>query len=420
MSTITRKEFQKEFSGGAINVNDMAPENKEKLNKAGITDKQLEKIAGKDGQISGTKEFKKLFKAVDKFDKNHSNNSFATARKDGLPTKSGIIHEALKSEVDLNRNKASRQGVIHLGMREESSKEADALAKGNKKAQGGVHRIEGYKSEGEITYNGKKLDLKTREGLTQFQDALTSGPDKMPKDQAKKFVDFLATQKNESRDELAQLGLKFHQTGEGKLPVNRLVISGHGFDGEISGEGEGSFKLTDVESLAKVFPKGAAKIEHVAVSACFCASKEHFETLRNTFPNLKSAFAYNAYSPKAEKEAPKHLKKWESLTDGNDPSQVDPMFKKTATWNVKDGVQGLPKTSVLDAMKNSERLRSAFDAYMYEGKPLKDATHDEKLNEYYESLAAVIQHPDVPADEKASFEARRKMVFRLRHPELMR
>jgi hypothetical protein len=75
---------------------------------------------------------------------------------------------------------------------------------------------------------------------------------------------------------------------------------------------------------------------------------------------------------------------------------------------------------VLDAMKNSERLRSAFDAYMYEGKPLKDATHDEKLNEYYESLAAVIQHPDVPADEKASYEARRKMVFRLRHPELNR
>jgi hypothetical protein len=419
MSTITRKEFAKEFSGGAINVHDMSPENKEKLNKAGITDKQLEKIAGKDGQISGAKEFKKLFKAVDKFDKNHSNNSFATERKDGTQTKSGIIHEALKSEIDKNREKASRQGVIHLGMREESTKEADALAKGNKTAQGGVHRIEGYKTEGEITYNGKKIDLKTSAGLAQFEDALTKGPDKMPKDQAKKFVDFLATQKSQSRDELAQLGLKFHQTGEGKLPVNRLVLSGHGFDGEISGEGEGSFKLTDVESLAKVFPKGAAKIEHVAVSACFCASKEHFETLRSAFPNLKSAFAYNTYSPKAEKEAPKHLKKWESLTDGNDPSQVDPMFKKTATWNIKDGVQGLPKTSVLDAMRNSEKLRSAFDAYMYEGKPLKEATHDEKLNEYYESLAAVIQHPDVPAEEKAQYEARRKMVFRLRHPELM-
>jgi len=169
MSTITRKEFAKEFSGGAINVNDLSPENKEKLNKAGVTDKQLAKIAGKDGQISGAKEFKKLFKAVDKFDKNHSNNSFATERKDGTQTKSGIIHEALKSEVDKNRAKASRQGVIHLGMREESSKEADALEKGNKKAQGGVHRIKGYESEGEIKYNGKKLDLKTREGWPNFK-----------------------------------------------------------------------------------------------------------------------------------------------------------------------------------------------------------------------------------------------------------
>ncbi|MCI0416622.1 hypothetical protein L0222_27960 [bacterium] len=61
--------------------------------------------------------------------------------------------------MDRNRAKAGAQGVIHLGMRESSSKEAKALEKGNRKAHGGVHRIEAYKSEGEIKYNGKMRDL---------------------------------------------------------------------------------------------------------------------------------------------------------------------------------------------------------------------------------------------------------------------
>ena len=418
MSTITRNKFVNDLSKGGINVNEIAPENKEKLKEAGVSDATLAKIAGKDGRISGSKEFKKLFKAIDKFDHNGSRSSFATRDKDGDQTKSGLIHEALKSEVNRNRAKAGAQGVIHLGMREESGKEAKALEKGNKKAQGGVHRIEGYKTDGEIKYNGKMHDLRTDAGLSAFQKSLSSGPDKMPKEQAQKFVDFLKTQNPASRDELSQLGLKFFQAGEGKAKINRLVISGHGFDGEIGGDGNGAFKLTDVEALAKVFPKGANKIEHVAVSACFCAGKTHFETLRSAFPHLKSAFAYNAYSPTAEKEAPKHLKKWESVTDGDDPSKVDPLFKKTSTWNVKDGIQGLPETTLGDAMRSAEELESAYHAYALQGKDKSEATKDPKLNEYYERLAVIIQHPDASAEDKEQFEAVRKAVLKLRHPEL--
>ncbi len=418
MSTINRKEFVNDLSKGGINVNDMAPETKEKLNKAGVSDAELAKIAGKDGRISGAEEFKKLFKVVDKFDKNGSGSSFVTQDKDGNQTTSGVVHDALKSEVDRNRAKASMQGVIHLGMRDASTKEVEALEKGNPAANGGVERIEAYKSNGEISYNGKTHDLKTPAGLSAFRSALTSGPDKMPKDQAKKFVDFLKTQNEASRDELAQLGLKFFQTGEGKLPANRLVISGHGWDGEISGDDDGKFKLTDVEGLAKMFPKGAEKIEHVAVSACFCSGKAHFETLKSAFPNLKSAFAYNAYSPKAETSAPDHLKKWESMTDGDDPSQVDPPFKKTATWNVKDAIQGLPKITLPEAMKAADELKYAYEAYTSGSKDPSEGKTDDKLNQYYERLAVVIQHADASPDEKAEYEAIRKEVFKLRHPEL--
>lgn len=418
MSTITRKEFVNDLSKGGINVNDMAPETKAKLNKAGVTDAELAKIAGKDGRISGTEEFNKLFKVVDRFDHNGLATSFVNKDASGAQTTSGAVHEALKSEVDRNRAKASSQGVIHLGMREASNKEADALEKGNPKANGGVVRIEAYKSNGEVSYEGKNFDLKTKAGLNSYRDALVAGPDKMSKDQAQKFVNYLETQNPTSRDELAQLGLNLHRTGEGKLPVNRLVLSGHGWDGSISGDDGGKFQLTDIENLAKVFPKGAGKIEHVAVSACFCAGEKNFETLRRAFPNLKSAFAYNHFSPKAETGAPADLKRWESMTDGEDPSQVDPTINKTATWNIADGTQGLPKLTLAEAEKSVKDMEHVLNAYRSGKKKKSEGKHDPDLNELYVRIADLVRHPDISAARKAEVEALRREVFALRHPEL--
>lgn len=417
MSTITRKEFVKDLSKAGINVNDMSSETRAKLNKAGVSDAEIKKIAGKDGQIKGEAELNQLFKVVDKFDSNGSGNSFVNKDSSGNITTSGEVYEALKSEVDKNRAKASQQGVIHLGMRDSSSKEADALEKGNPKANGGVVRIEAYKANGEVSYEGKTFDLKTKAGLNSYRDALTAGPDKMPKAQAQKFVDFLGTQKKESRDELAQLGLNFHRTGEGKLPVNRLVLSGHGWDGAISGDDGGKFTLGDIKNLAGVFPKGAAKIEHVAVSACFCAGEKNFETLRAAFPNLKSAFAYNHFSPKAESGAPADLKKWESMTDGDDPSQVDPTINKTATWNIADGTQGLPKLTVPEAEQKVKDMMWVLEEYRSGKRKKSQGGHDAQLNELYVRIADLDRHPDITAARKAEVDALRSEVFRWRHPD---
>ena len=106
MSTITRKEFVNDLSKAGINVNDLTPETRAKLNKAGVSDAELKKIAGKDGQISGEAELNQLFKVVDRFDHNGSSNSFINKDSSGNITTSGAVYEALKSEVDKNRAKA--------------------------------------------------------------------------------------------------------------------------------------------------------------------------------------------------------------------------------------------------------------------------------------------------------------------------
>ena len=419
MTTINRKEFVSDLSKGAINVNDMSAETKEKLTKAGISQKDLVQIAGKDGQISGASEYQRLFNLIDKSDRNRSANSFAGTDDKGVQTKSGLAYDAMKSEVDRNIAKANAQGVIHLGMRPTSVLEADALAKANPAANGGVVRIEAYKTEGVMTYEGKQHDLKTEDGLRNFCHALTTGPDKMSKAQAQKFVDGLETMKKESRDELAQLGLSFHRMGNGSLPVNRLVLSGHGDAvGTVGGDDRGAVRLADIERLARVFPQGAAKMEHVAISACFCAGRANFEDLKRTFPNLKSAFGYNEFSPKAESGAPSHLKRWESMTDGDDPSQVDPKFGNTATWNIADGFQGLPKMTLKQAEEAVKDTEWAHERYLTGTKDPTQATRDSGLDEYYVTLSDLIRHPDISPQRKAEVDEIRKAVLKLRHPEL--
>jgi len=413
MSTITRSNFIKDLDRTGIDVNNMDAKTEEALKKANISQKDLMDIAGEDGVIRGSSEYSELFSHVVRHDSSSPDtNSFENSGK------SGMAYEALKSEVDRNMTKAKSQGVIHLGMRKESVNEANALAKAN---PDGVVRIEGYKAEGVLKYDGKTYDLKKPEDLETFRDGLMNGPDKMSKERAQKFTDQLKTVHPDVRDEVAQLGLTFHRAGKGEISVNRLVMSGHGdVNGTVMGDKGEKLRLADLESLSRVFPEGAKKIDHVAISACFCAGHANFEELRRTFPMLKSAFAYNQQSPLAETEAPKHLTKWESMTHGNDPSKVVPLDPKakTATWNSVDGIKGLSTASLERTEADVKLFSEIHEKYKSKEKDAKLATHDPELDLYYVALAELQRHPNISPERKAEVEAIRKEVLKLRHPEL--
>lgn len=426
MTRIRESQFIDDFSRGGdsigINIHELTPETLEKLKKAGVTADQLAKIAGSDGRISGKSEFKQLFKVIDGFDKDRSNDSIETRDDKNAPTPSGELYDALKSEVDRNVSKARMQGIIHLGMRKESDKEVKALEKENA-AHGGVFRIDAYKSDGVLSYNGAQHDLNTPKGLESFQKALTGPPDKMDAARAQKFVDFLKSKDipSTSKDELAQLGLHLFNAGNGKLQANRLILSGHGLPGgQVVDENHEGFFLTDVKNLAKIFPEGSKKIEHVAVGACFCAGKASFDELRAGFPNLKSAFGYKEYSPKAGEGAEDHLTAWAKMTDGADPSGVEPKFEKTATWNSVDGYKGVPSKTLTETWQAADDKKSAFDAYQAGGskKQVPQGKPDPALDEYYARLGDLINHEDfkttyTPAEQKQTLE-RRDAVLKLR------
>lgn len=112
--TITDKKFLKMSEDkGFIDVNNMSDDLKNSLNHVGLDEAELKEIAGPDGKIEG-KDFKKLFQAVDSFDRNPSSSSFEYYEKSNTPqspnlSKSGILYEAMQSEVEKNRMIAGYQ-----------------------------------------------------------------------------------------------------------------------------------------------------------------------------------------------------------------------------------------------------------------------------------------------------------------------
>jgi len=115
MSTVTKKTFVNELNKnhGVVDTNNMSDDLKKAISNRGITDAELKKIAGADGQIKGKDEFTKLFKAVDQFDK-RTPRSFEskyltnkdTCREQYSNTLSGEVYDKLKKEVAHNRLEA--------------------------------------------------------------------------------------------------------------------------------------------------------------------------------------------------------------------------------------------------------------------------------------------------------------------------
>lgn len=112
MSTITRSQFTDTLrqGGGYIDLRNMSPETRQTLNDHGITDEELSNIAGQDRVIRGESEFDALFSRVDDLDHNGTRSSIASTDRSGSLTRAGAVYQALRAEVDTNRERVAREG----------------------------------------------------------------------------------------------------------------------------------------------------------------------------------------------------------------------------------------------------------------------------------------------------------------------
>jgi len=414
VTTVSRNAFVAQLSGG-IDVRVLDPGLEQALAGAGIDAGQLRAIAGADGRIEGTHELRDLFELVDSLDRNGSSQSFVAGR-DGQTTLAGAVFDELKDEVARRRLAARTHGIVHIGMRPESSREAAALATANVGPGGGVHAIRAFESDGAVTLGGRRYDLTSAAGQTAFRDALVR--DGMSTERADRFLSAVAKQGYQSRDEVAALGLALHKAGKGELSVSRLVLSGHSGGRSVGGDGTGTLTFDSVRELADVFPEGAGRIRHIAISGCFSADLDQVESFRKAFPRLDSVWAYDGFSPSAERGAPAHLRAWEGMTDGDSPAAVDPRMHDAMTWNARDGYQWQSPKPLAEVEAKATVTAGVLDEYRSGRRSSSLAPSDPDLRQHYSALRQLQNHPDLDPARRSEIRARADELLALRHPGL--
>jgi hypothetical protein len=117
MSKIDINKFRTDFKSG-IDIDSLSDDAEANLKKTGINLAAID--SDKDGKIKGPNELRRLFNAVDKFDKTDSTKYFETTVTAGgnpnIPTTSGVLYEILKSEFDRNRTNAQMNPFVKKGI----------------------------------------------------------------------------------------------------------------------------------------------------------------------------------------------------------------------------------------------------------------------------------------------------------------
>lgn len=105
VKTLSASGFAKQFTGhSVIDTNHLSPELKQKLQDLKVSEADLKKLAGVDGQLKGS-ELKKLFELVDGFD-GKKDKKVQLTDDTGQPTSAAQLNQALLDEVKANRSQA--------------------------------------------------------------------------------------------------------------------------------------------------------------------------------------------------------------------------------------------------------------------------------------------------------------------------
>jgi hypothetical protein len=317
----------------------------------------------------------------------------------------------------LNPNK---NGIVYMGMNEYAHDEANRLNAANRGSGGAVAAKPQHKQD-HIKRNGKEFDLTSAEGSAAYVATLGL-PDQLAVDAAQ----FLADAGDESRDELAQLVRILSEAEMGERSMDRMVLSGHSVGSQIWGDDNGSIRFTDLDELFDLFPKAAAQIEHLMLSACYSGGEAKMDQYHDMFPGLSSIWAYHDSSPGTWSGAMDHMDRWESATEaGKDASGVDPSLangkrkaKNVSTWNSADGYQGDQPMSIYDverALRNDEHVyQSHFD-----GREEVENSQSGPLRTYYGQVQRGLSHPDMESSRIPELETRRDVTIRLLYFKLI-
>lgn len=309
----------------------------------------------------------------------------------------------------------SNNDVVLVGMNASSAHEADHL-----KSRGvNVTHVKDAKVNDTITTRdaqgrSQTHDLSTPEGAKSF--ALTLG---LPAEQTEKIADVVHGAGTDARDEMAQLAQVWAGAERGGQIPSRLVLSGHNVGSGTWGDDNGMLRFSDLGKLAEAMPRAARSVEDLHLSACYSGGEPLMDKYRGMFPNAKTIWAYTGSAPGSYSGATAHLSRWDTATRGTKESLTKELAAGTrkgenvAVWSKEhgylDGSARAPLAEVRDAVT---RGQATFDRFNSGAEKVTDPQTG-ALRSHYNDVQRLLQHPDLPASERAPLEARRDATIRL-------
>lgn len=332
----------------------------------------------------------------------------------------GLVgNSALAGQVQEGK-KPTYTGIVHFGLNGGAETEAGLLNRLNGD-KGGAKSIRNQKEQDVLVRNKQRMDLATPEGRTAWLAGLGLG-----EDLAGQVEGVIRDAGGGARDELGQLVEVYIQAETGVRRMDRLVLSGHNVGSQMWGDDNGSVPFETFVELGTLFPKAAAQVRHLLVSACYSGGEKQMDTYKAAFPGLQSIMAYTGSSPGTYSGAQNHIQRWEKNTEQGDGSNVDKDIAKNtrkgenvSTWNATDGYQGDQPMELYELESELSDGDAIFEKYYTEGQKVSDPQTGE-LRAYYNLVQRALRHPELSDGRAAELELRRDQTIRLLFYHLIR
>lgn len=344
--------------------------------------------------------------------------SAANAREDDAQDTLGnsAMADIIRNENSYQGNREfdpNLTGIIHIGMNEHAHAEARALNRANRR-YGGTKSIRQRGEQDELRKGARTYKFASEEDCAHFTASLGLKPE-----QALQAAQIIFGGGKYAKDELAQIVEVYSQAELGERKMDRVVFSGHSVGDSMWGDNNGDIPYDTYADLAQIFPRAAAQVKHLALSACYAGGERNMQRFHEAFPNLESIWAYHGSSPGTWSGAIGHLDSWEDATDEDgDASKVDPELaegqrkaENVATWNVKDGYQGGEPMALWEVESTLNEQEDVFWRY-YRGESTVQNSQQGELRDYYNVIQRYLNHPEA-SNRVAEMETRRDQTIRL-------
>jgi hypothetical protein len=304
----------------------------------------------------------------------------------------------------------SNDGILYVGMNPGSQIESKALRATRAKVTAIHDAAEPDQVKGS---DGQVYDLSSKEGAIAFAETFGLSPE-----QTERVAVSIFNGWDDARDEIGSIAQVWAAAERGETIPSRLVLSGHSVGQGVWGDENGTLTLDALADLALAMPKAARSVEDLHISGCYSGGAYAMERLRAVFPRVKTIWAYTTSAPSGALAA-QHEQLWERATRGSRDDLDRAIAARlaagdhVAVWSVKHGYQnGRPPAPLAEVRDEYELLEPTFDDYL-QGRQEVWSPHHGPLRDYYNVLQTLLQHPDLPAEERPALDARRDVTIRL-------